>query len=232
MRAAVIAAAGLVAFAAWELTRRQGQAAQLVGGGDWELSGDWLAQADDVLTETTTTAAEWIDQATGGLVTVSAMRNVNVTADVLENPNVRAMLRVIRAGEGTDDEGGYKRLFGGGTFDSFADHPRVLVEKSGYKSTAAGAYQFLSRTWDETRRTMGLPDFSPRSQDLGAVGRLAARGALQDTMAGRFESAIAKIAREWASLPGSPYGQPTISMTRAKALYASAGGVMAGGVYV
>ena len=88
-----------------------------------------------------------------------------------------------------------------------------------WTSTAAGAYQFLARVWDETARIMGLGDFSPGNQDLAAVGRIAARGALPDVLAGRFESAVRKCAWEWASLPGSPYGQPTISMERAKAIY-------------
>jgi len=143
---------------------------------------------------------------------------------------VRALLRVIRAGEGTSGENGYRILFGGATFDSYADHPRQKITKplGGKKitSTAAGAYQFLSSTWDETARIMGLGDFSPGNQDRAAVGRIAARGALEDTKAGRFDVAIQKIAREWASMPGSPYGQPVISLGRARALFADAGGTI------
>lgn len=157
-----------------------------------------------------------------GLMRVSNMRKVS--PDILGNANVQAMLRVIRNGEGTADAGGYSRLFGGGQFSGFADHPRITVRRSGYSSTAAGAYQMLSSTWDETAAMMNLPDFSPRSQDLAAVGRIAARNALPDVLAGRFAQAIAKINREWASLPGSPYGQPTVSMNQALNIFLAYGG--------
>lgn len=215
-RYALIAAAGLLAYAAWRRARDQDAAAQEESG------GDWLATPDSVLTDASQGAAEFVDNITGNMLKVSNMSRVN-PAD-LNNPNVQALLRVIRTGEGTTGANGYRTLFGGGLFDSFADHPRITVKRSGYTSTAAGAYQFTVTTWDETRRIMGLPDFSPRSQDLGALGRIAARGALEDAKAGRFESAIAKIAREWASMPGSPYGQPVITMDRARSVYAMAGG--------
>lgn len=162
-----------------------------------------------------------------GVVRVSAMRTV--TADALAHPNVRAMLAVIRRGEGTADADGYKRMFGGKLFSSFADHPRQVqcfTLKSGGRlcSSAAGAYQFLSASWDETRRAMSLPDFSPASQDRGAVGRMAARGALADVIAGRLALAMTKLSYEWASLPGSPYGQPVISAATARSVFLAAGG--------
>jgi muramidase (phage lysozyme) len=167
-------------------------------------------------------AADFLDSATGGFLKISAMRTVELS--VLNNANVQAILRVIRTGEGTADVAGYRRIFGGQLFTSFDDHPRIVVSKSGYKSTAAGAYQMLASTWDETRKMMGLSDFSPASQDAAAVGRIAARGALPDVLAGRFDVAIQKIAKEWASMPGSPYGQPVITLSKAREVYAMAGG--------
>lgn len=152
----------------------------------------------------------------------------SVDRSLLNNRNVRAMLAVIRRGEGTAGAAGYQTLYGGGLFTSFADHPRKAVTKWGITSTAAGAYQFLARVWDETRAAMNLPDFSPASQDLAALGRIAARGALPDVLAGRFEAAISKLNREWASLPGSPYGQGTISMETARTVFLAAGGVADG----
>jgi len=206
MRTAVIAAAVVVVAAAWWWTREEEGGAVLPGDLDEVLDG----------------AAQAVDGITGGVMKLSAMSKV--TAAVLRDRNVQAFLRVIRRGEGTADEGGYKRLFGGGTFSSFADHPRTVVAKSGYRSSAAGAYQAMTSTWDETAKIMGLPDFSPASQDLFAVGRIAARGALADVIAGRLETAISRCANEWASLPGSPYGQPVISMATARAVFAGAGG--------
>lgn len=146
--------------------------------------------------------------------------------DMLLLPNVKAMLAVIRKGEGTSDTNGYKRIFGGQLFSSFADHPRITVKKGGYTSSAAGAYQFLISTWDETRAKMRLNDFSPASQDLAALGRIAARGALDDVIAGRFEAAIKKLNKEWASLPLSPYGQPVQTMQGARNIYLANNGTI------
>lgn len=228
---ALIATAGLLAYGAWLYVQRQAEPEQ---GEAWEepkpdagtgwtgSAGDLLTTTEEVLTGATESAAEFVDNITGGILKVSAMSRVNPLD--LNHPNVRALLAVIRRGEGTADANGYRRIFGGQLFDSYADHPRITVSKSGYRSSAAGAYQFIVSTWDETRRIMNLPDFSPRSQDLGALGRIVARGALADVKAGRFEDAIRKIAREWASLPGSPYGQPTISWETARAVFAQAGG--------
>lgn len=225
MRSAVlIASAGLLAFAAWRLTQTQAEEAEPEGEADPAEGGGLLADADSILTTAAQEPAELLDRLTGGILKVSAM--ARVPRAVLSESNVQAMLRVIRAGEGTAGPNGYRTLFGGGLFDGYADHPRVTIKRSGYTSTAAGAYQFLASTWDETARVMRLADFSPASQDFAAVGRIAARGALDDVRAGRFDAAIRKIAREWASLPGSPYGQPTIPLERARDLYASAGGTL------
>lgn len=218
---ALIGAAGLLAYGAWLMFRRQ-DTGEIVATEYAGAETDWLSTADDVLSEAGQSAAEFVDNVTGGFMQVSAMSRVNVTD--LYHPNVQAILRVIRTGEGTTGPNGYRTLFGGGLFDGYDDHPRITVQKSGYTSTAAGAYQFIASTWDETKRVMGLRDFSPNSQDMGALGRIAARGALEDVKAGRFETAIRKIAKEWASMPGSPYGQPVITWDKARAIYASAGG--------
>lgn len=146
----------------------------------------------------------------------------------LQHPNVQAFLRMLRHGEGTAGDDGYRVMFGGGLFDSFADHPRQrITRKLGGKpitSTAAGAYQFLERTWDGLVKQYGFADFSPTNQDLGAVALIKGRKALDDVIAGRFEQAVAKCNREWASLPGSPYGQPVVTMARARQEYEAHGG--------
>jgi muramidase (phage lysozyme) len=154
------------------------------------------------------------------------------------DPNVKAFRWMIRKGEGTQGDEGYSVIFGGGhfvgldgepgTFDDFADHPRTVVTRNlGGKplsSSAAGAYQFLERTWDGLVKQYGFRDFSPENQDLACTALIAGRHALDDVIAGRFEAAVKKCALEWASLPGSPYGQPVVTMARAKAEYEEAGG--------
>ncbi len=149
----------------------------------------------------------------------------------LQHPNVRAFLRMLRHGEGTAGEDGYRTMFGGGLFDSFADHPRRAITRTlggtPITSTAAGAYQVLARTWDGLVRQYGFADFTPASQDLGAVALILGRKALDDVIAGRFEDAVRKCNREWASLPGSPYGQPVVTMARARQEYEAHGGTYA-----
>jgi muramidase (phage lysozyme) len=144
--------------------------------------------------------------------------------EALSNPNCAAFLRMIRAGETSQDDDAYRMLFGGALFDGFEGHPNIKVTRGALTSTAAGAYQFLQRTWDECVRALGLGDFSPASQDLAAVYLIKRRGALADVLAGRFDDAVRKCAREWASLPGSPYGQPTKTLAQARAVYEQFGG--------
>ena len=131
---------------------------------------------------------------------------------VLDNPNVRSFLDMISAAEGTTKHG-YNTLFGGGKMDSLADHPRILfdfTETTGRpnKTTAAGRYQFLSNTWDEQAKKLGLPDFGERSQDLAAINLLQERGILPDVLQGNWESAVKKSGPIWASLPSANYPQP------------------------
>ncbi len=127
----------------------------------------------------------------------------------LKNPNVQAFLALIRWTEGA----GYQTLFGGGIVDSLEDHPRIAITRTlGGKpitSTAAGAYQFLSRTWDECKKALDLPDFTAANQDRAALYLIERRRALPAVLEGDWTTALERCNREWASLPGSPYGQPT-----------------------
>ena len=189
-------------------------------------SGDgWLSGVDSILNEPLQGAAEFIDNLGFSMLKISNMGTVDKA--LVYNANVRAALTMIRVGEGTSDANGYRRIFGGKLFDGFTDHPRILVKSGTYASTAAGAYQALASTWDETKRIMGLSDFSPANQDLFALGRIAARGALDDVLRGDISAALPKLGREWASMPGSPYGQPAISKAKALQVFAAAGGTSA-----
>lgn len=148
----------------------------------------------------------------------------------LASPNLQAFLRLIRAGESSQGPEAYRTVVGGGQVDSLVDHPRqrIYIQSLGVWSTAAGAYQFLSRTWDECASALQLRDFSPASQDQAAVFLIQRRGALADALAGRIEQAIGKCRNEWASLPGSPYGQPTRTVAQALATYRQFGGQLEG----
>lgn len=151
--------------------------------------------------------------------------------EISRDDNVAAFLRMIRYAEGTADPEGYWRLFGGELVNHLADHPRKRVTRTlggrPITSTAAGAYQILERTWDDLQGSLELPDFEPASQDVAAVYLIRRRGALADVRAGRFDAAIEKCAKEWASLPGSPYGQPVKSLDQVRRVYAANGGSFA-----
>lgn len=166
-----------------------------------------------------------MDRACSGLDTVN-MSILETCREALSDSNVQAFLRVIRAGETSQDDAAYRTIVGGGKFESFADHPaeRIYIPSLRVWSTAAGAYQFLAGTWKECKDALGLPDFGPDSQDLAAVFLIRRRGALDDVIAGRLDQAIGKCAKEWASLPGSPYGQPVKSMAQCKTVYEQYGG--------
>lgn len=151
----------------------------------------------------------------------------------VEQDNIAAFLWMIRVCEGTSGPNGYRTMFTGKLFDiddpnsrsyQYRDHPRIANRGAGITSTAAGAYQFLSTTWDECQRILKLPDFSPESQDKAAVFLLQRRKALDDIKKGNFTEAIKKTNLEWASLPGSPYNQNPKSYETALALYKNAGG--------
>lgn len=133
-----------------------------------------------------------------------------VLKDIPEN--VRKFLLLITHTEGTDRyPDPYRVLFGGKTFSDLTTHPNIKTPFGKTFSTAAGRYQMLYRTW----KGLNLPDFSEASQDMGAIMLLKRRGAYDDIIAGDWQDAIAKTNKEWASLPGSPYGQPTQSMVNA-----------------
>ncbi|RSN88710.1 glycoside hydrolase family 24 protein [Acinetobacter nosocomialis] len=129
---------------------------------------------------------------------------------LMNNPNARKMLDLIAAAEGV--KYGYNTLFGNQRIDNLSAHPNI---KKPFKqtdgqvkyTTAAGRYQFLKDTWNGLARQYGIKDFSPQSQDFGALALLAQNGALPYVLKGDFNTAIKKSGSTWASLPTSPYAQ-------------------------
>lgn len=154
--------------------------------------------------------------------------------ELIKEPRVRAMLDTIAFAEGTgsDPDNGYGRVANGTvvrapnhpellgqrnvTTTEFSKHPNILVKVNSTKwSTAAGRYQFLINTWNELK----LPDFGRESQDIGGVKLLNRRGSLVPLLNDDFETAVLNSNKEWASFPGSPYGQPKKTMDQLKTFY-------------
>jgi lysozyme len=143
--------------------------------------------------------------------------------------NLAAFMQMIRVSEGTAGPEGYRTIVGGSLFDDYSDHPRQLIwipSISDY-SSAAGAFQIIRRTWDGVQGKLGLPDFSPASQDLACVELMRQRGGLRLAMNGQFAAAVEKCRKEWASLPGAGYGQRENSLAKLQTAYVNAGGQLA-----
>lgn len=158
--------------------------------------------------------------------------------------NLDAFLTMISASEGTAAIGdrGYNCIVGSRLgrailFTSYRDHPRIKVQvrddlpqtlqDESLWSSAAGRYQILARYFDAYKLSLGLPDFSPTSQDLIATQMIREQHALDDVTDGHFEAAITKCANIWASLPGSQYGQHTNQLADLREAFIVAGGVVA-----
>lgn len=126
--------------------------------------------------------------------------------------NVKKFLMLITYTEGTDKHGKpYNCLFGHQYFEGYATHPGKVVTIGNIKSSAAGRYQILKKTFVDLKGT----SFTPEAQDNLAVALLKRRKAYNLILQGKFREAILNCNKEWASLPGSPYGQPTHSMADA-----------------
>lgn len=121
---------------------------------------------------------------------------------------------MIASAEGTaqaDDP--YSQGFGNTPIQDLSAHPgtsHTFTQTDGKQNTtsAAGAYQFIKPTWDDAQKTLNLPDFGPKSQDLAALLLMHRNGSLDDVLNGDYSSAVQKDGKTWASLPSSQYAQP------------------------
>ena len=217
---------GLAALSLWWLTRR---------------SDGFVAAADGEVSQDPETDSFGIDLADSFTQATDMLRPIDT--DQAET-NTAAFLLMIRTAEGTAGPNGYRTLFGGALFDGWADHPRIAKSfmSAGKRlwTSAAGAYQFMAvspipggptstkvNTWDVVSARLGLPDFSPESQDLAAVELIREAGALGDVRAGRFDQAVSKVRRIWASMPGAGYSQPERSLEALRVAYLNSGGSLA-----
>lgn len=153
----------------------------------------------------------------------------------LTMPSVKAFLQMISVSEGTANYPGtepYQVIVGSTPthptlFTDFSDHPRIVVQLNAtLRSDAAGRFQIMSATFDGAKKQLLLPDFSPQSQDVIALLLFSQCDALADVEAGRFYTAIKKVAHIWASLPGAGYNQHENSLQALVDAYNNAGGAI------
>ena len=131
---------------------------------------------------------------------------------------------MIQFSEGTIGPNAYRTLYGGGLFDDLTQHPNIAITKWGITSTAAGAYGFLYRVWQELQTALRLPDFSPFSQDRAAIELIRRKNAIADVLKGNIAEAIYKCRKIWASFPGAGYGQGERSQTSLLEFFKKSGG--------
>ena len=144
-------------------------------------------------------------------------------ADRTLSAKEQALLNTIRFAEGTYDEVGYRKHFGGSLFDDFTKHPDKVKAAGGYRSAAAGGYQFMPATWAAAQRATGVPDFSPVSQDAAALYLIKQRGVDPNKMNELTPEIANALAPEWASFPTlkgvSYYGQPNKKVSALQQFY-------------
>ncbi len=142
-----------------------------------------------------------------------------------EELNVRAFLATLRyaenTGPGQTEPLGYNAQYTGITFtdleynptnpdavEAYSKHPnKTLSKPPGWitSSTAAGAYQFLYKTWI----SFPFSKFNPTNQDKGAliliqrqeIGNPRAKGVIEDIKNGNISSSAEKLNGTWTSLP-------------------------------
>ncbi|MBD2497561.1 lysozyme [Nostoc sp. FACHB-280] len=142
----------------------------------------------------------------------------------LYSPRLSAFLATIRWAEtGTSESESYRKLVFNGTFNDFSTHPLkkqcAPINGKNVCSTAAGAYQMLDISWYDLQPKLNLKDFSPASQDKMAIEYIRRNNALSDIEAGRFDTAVCKVGRIWASFPCNNYAQPQKSLAELRSVY-------------
>lgn len=160
-----------------------------------------------------------------------------ITAAQAGSQNRCAFLDMLAWSEGTvndpvTQDRGYDVLVTGingpQRFASYTAFPGIMVQvnHSGLFSSAAGRYQLLKHNYQYYSNLLKMYDFGPLTQDYIAIQQIRERNALPLIDAGNFSGAVDLCNNIWASLPGSPYGQPTHTMDIVQAQYVASGGTV------
>ncbi len=178
-------------------------------------------------------AANFVNVSSKGPEIPSIEYSRNELIGYLCNPRVYAFLDLIAFAEGTllpqhplptlDPTKGYRTQFSFKFFNSFHDHPRQVLQTiykgAPLRSSAAGRYQFLQKTWSYISPKIQATNFSPLNQDLAAIALLVEYGAVEPLLQGNIAEAISKVKTVWASFPGNTYGQPVKDLAVLKYVY-------------
>jgi muramidase (phage lysozyme) len=143
----------------------------------------------------------------------------------------KALHDAIAVAEGTRgrSKDGYDVMFSFKIATSCARHPIECNAFGHTCSTAAGRYQFLTKTWDGIASVRHLTSFEPENQERGAaylIGNVRRVDVPQNRAmtAAELSNAMSKLSYEWASLPPGRYGQPSRSMAQIRTVYCGLAG--------
>ena len=101
---------------------------------------------------------------------------------------------------------------------SLRSHPYITVNAGVSISTAFGRYQFTVATWNQ----FGSGGMTPAAQNMAMNALMDKVGMTADAMAGQIAQAIWDGNTRWASLPDSPFNQPTKSWAETIAAFQNA----------
>jgi lysozyme len=175
----------------------------------------------------TQTPSTITDGPTSSLDLSSSTKPASTSTSGSKSPGWAKWSKLIKTGEGTLGDKGYTTMFTGAQFSDLSKHPAQINVSGKHRSDAAGAYQFLSTTYNPAAAKLGITDFSRESQEK--VGKYLAqqRGLDVDkvhTTKESFLKALDKLAPEWASMPTlktgtSIYGQGGLTPDEAWSIY-------------
>ena len=162
----------------------------------------------DKLTNTNTATNTSTETSTTGGVTPSS--GGSSTAMQFNKPGWKSLGATIKFAEGTFKQGdrAYNTGYGYNMFEDLSKHPDKVFNNT---SAAAGAYQFMPKTWKTVvQPKLNLPDFGPQSQEKAGEYLTNYRGVQTDKpfkTVSELRSAFDKLAPEWASIPLSSTGK-------------------------
>lgn len=203
-----------------EAARTQAKTEQTLADKIKDKAKEMLAKAEDLAKTAKTEFGKMVEKAKTEAALEAKRKEIETLA---RDPKVQAMLDTISYTEGTG--GNYGKVVNGtvigrnrkdmpydasltkgmknvSTFD-MSKHPNVAVKwaKGQKPSSAAGRYQFLSKTWQNVSQKLGLNNFHATSQDLAAVELMKERNMIEPLLDGDLRTAVTRGAPEWASLP-------------------------------
>jgi muramidase (phage lysozyme) len=154
-------------------------------------------------------------------VTTSAGGNGIVSSGGVFTPVIRAFIDLI-AWKEVPDSLALKSYNANNFSGYFTDQD--IADGGGFPKTAGtsqnvGRYQFNRGDWQDAKAAnSAIKGYSPADQDLLCYYKLGVRNVLAPLAANDLSTAIKNAGKEWASLPGSPFGQVQAGYTESQAI--------------